>query len=232
MGFSERLLPDTQKLYVKDFDDYLTDVRVFVEKIIKPDMPKKLFILGHSLGGLEALRFIEEYPDDFNGAILSSPLVDMNTGSFPKWLAGLFSGLNVCLGQGQSFATGQGYRIVPEFDKNLNSRDFQRWFLWEKYYVPENPSITLGGANFNWIKVCLDVGNTALKKADKVKIPVLFLQAEDDKIVNPGGMNEAASRIKGCKKVLFESSYHEILMEKDEVRDKALVEIKGFIRKH
>lgn len=39
------------------------------------------------MGGAIGVRYLEEFPLTFDAAILSAPMLGMNTGKYPKWLA-------------------------------------------------------------------------------------------------------------------------------------------------
>ncbi|MCK9911889.1 alpha/beta hydrolase, partial [Microbacteriaceae bacterium K1510] len=56
---------------------------------------KPLFLLGHSLGGLIAARFVQRYPHrhELSGLILSSPLVQLKL-QVPGWKISLAGMLN------------------------------------------------------------------------------------------------------------------------------------------
>ena len=87
-GFSERILDDDpQKVYVDRFDDYVDDLKTFIDTLIKAKPHARIFILAHSLGGCVAARYLEKYPDDITAAVLSSPMLQIDTGSFPPAVA-------------------------------------------------------------------------------------------------------------------------------------------------
>jgi len=68
-------LSDGDRCYCQDFDDLLNDLITFCERIKKEyNKECKLFLLGHSAGGLLASRLAYMKPDLFDGGvILSSP---------------------------------------------------------------------------------------------------------------------------------------------------------------
>ena len=50
MGTSGRLLQDTRKLHVDDFQYYIYDVKTFYDSIVAPNQYDKVFFWAHSLG--------------------------------------------------------------------------------------------------------------------------------------------------------------------------------------
>lgn len=83
--------------HVARFGQYLDDFEAFrrhVDPEIGPGVPR--FVLGHSMGGLIALRYLQTHPQaPFRGAILSAPLLAALVQA-PRWktaLAGTLSRL-------------------------------------------------------------------------------------------------------------------------------------------
>src|ERR1700732_2505766 len=54
--FSDRLLGDRHKGYVRDFAEYDSDLETFMREIVLPDCPPPLFALGHSTGATVLIR--------------------------------------------------------------------------------------------------------------------------------------------------------------------------------
>ncbi|HEX9108533.1 MAG TPA: alpha/beta hydrolase [Longimicrobiales bacterium] len=71
--------------YVARFEVFLQDVDRFrreVQGLLDPSVP--LFLLGHALGGLIALRYLEEYESPFRGAVVLSPWL-ASALPLPRW---------------------------------------------------------------------------------------------------------------------------------------------------
>ena len=45
---------------------------------------KTLFLISHSTGGTIAALYLEDFPDDFKGAVFASPMMKINFGIFPE----------------------------------------------------------------------------------------------------------------------------------------------------
>jgi len=64
--------------HVNSFQEFIDDERQFSLEVIKTKFPDSLyFVLGHSMGSLIAMNYVEQYPDGIKGLILSG------TGSQP-----------------------------------------------------------------------------------------------------------------------------------------------------
>ena len=77
----------------------------------------------------------------------------------------------------------------------------------------------------------LIAGRETLKDRRKIKIPLLVLKAVNDTVVDPEAMDRLCDATR-CEMVSFFKSGHEILMEKDAVRNTALERIKQFMQTH
>jgi lysophospholipase len=71
--------------HVRSFGVYLQDVDRF-RRELDGFLPRSLprFLLGHSMGGLIALRYQEEYPLAFRGAVISAPWL-ATAMPLPRW---------------------------------------------------------------------------------------------------------------------------------------------------
>ena len=79
------MLADKEKGYVDQFDDYVADLKQFHDEVIAQDKPAAV-LLAHSMGAISA-RYLERWPNDIQAAVLSLPMMGINLGGLPKWLA-------------------------------------------------------------------------------------------------------------------------------------------------
>jgi alpha-beta hydrolase superfamily lysophospholipase len=64
--------------HVKSFQDFIEDERQFYTQVILKELPDTpYFVLGHSMGSLIAMNYVEQNPDELKGLVLSA------TGSQP-----------------------------------------------------------------------------------------------------------------------------------------------------
>ena len=62
-----------KRAHVDRFDDYLSDLELFLARVKEQSADKPLFLLGHSHGALIAARYLLDKPEAVRGAVLSSP---------------------------------------------------------------------------------------------------------------------------------------------------------------
>ena len=77
-GFSERSVSDMSMVTVNSFDDYVSDLDMFIREIVmKREGRRPLYLYGHSMGGAIAALYLEKHPEVFTKAVLSSPMIEM-----------------------------------------------------------------------------------------------------------------------------------------------------------
>ena len=68
-GMSGRLALNLQIGYVSDFDDYLQDLNIFVEQVVKPNSVAQLKLLCHSMGSAIGALYCLAHPEDFEQVV-------------------------------------------------------------------------------------------------------------------------------------------------------------------
>lgn len=230
MGFSEALLDDDPgKIHVESFDYYVQDVRNFIDQVVDTRPHARHVVLGHSMGGTVALLFLERYPNIFDGAILSAPMLQIITDPLPEPMARAMSGLAALIGLGENYCPGRGPRESGSFAENTVTHSQVRWSLWEEQLIPSEPLTGLGGPTQQWLHESIAAGRCALLGAGQVRVPLLMLEAGTDSIVRSEAEERACALMPDCELLQFPTARHEILMESDEIRDKVVEQIRGFL---
>ncbi|MBY3143803.1 alpha/beta fold hydrolase [Rhizobium laguerreae] len=246
-GFSERLIrPNkTQELdpqavkrvhdlgYVENFDDFVDDLKTFVEKEAKP-ANERLFLLAHSMGGAIASLYLEKFSADFAAAALSSPMHQPDLSPIPNnacWL------LN--LGPSKSYVWGRGPYASRGFnaDRDLTSSRI-RYDILKRGELDRYPQAQLGGPSFSWAYEGCMAANRSIRDAGRISVDVLLFQAGDDRVVKAHGQQKFcdtmnAARLGSCSLRILKGARHELLIEQDVHRSLVLEEILSFFkRKH
>jgi lysophospholipase len=211
--------------YVDRFDDYVDDLKSFVDQVVKPAGNRHLFLLAHSMGGAIASLYLENHPDDFEAAVLSSPMLEINLAPLPAracWLVPL-------LGRPTRYVWGKGpYKEPNGFDPKLALTSSQTRFelLWRDE-LRRTPVARLGGPSTRWVHEACLAAKRSRESAGRVTVPVLIFQAGRDTVVNDRGQNEFCAAVtKGgrgsCEIDRVEGARHELFMERDEFRDRVM----------
>ena len=243
-GFSGRMTENRQMGHVWDFDDYVSDLKTFYEEIVSRNEHSIKLLLAHSMGGGIAALYIEKYPNDFDAAALSSPMLQPSTAIFgsneivcgaakvTSRIRDFFIGI---FGIEPRYVLKKGdYKNTPFADSELTHSEI-RYRRFRKAY-DENAQVKIGGPTSHWVAYACDAAKDARENAAKVTIPVLVLQAGEDTAVTPEGQNEFCENLKlggqnecdGGSPFVIEGAYHELFIEKDEYRIPALSKILDF----
>lgn len=176
--------------------------------IVQASLPTPLLLLGHSLGGLVAARFVAGALDDpkpawqreLDGLILSSPALDAGLGPAQRLLLGLTRGLlpNLALGNGlKPEWLSHDAKVVREYREDPLVHD----------------RITPRLAAF-----IVDSGAEVLARAARWSLPTLLMWAGSDRCVAPAGSAAfaAAAPQRVVSRQTFPSLYHEIFNEPEQ----------------
>lgn len=191
---------DGRRGHVPSFDVYLQEVDRFrreVEGLAAFRVP--LFLLGQSMGGLIALRYQEEYPGRFRGAILCSPWL-ATAMPVPRWKI-MASGLLNRVAPAMPFSHG----LRPEH----LSRDADAV---EAYRTDPLVHGTITPRTFAEASTAMGL---ALQRSDRIADPLLFLLGGDDRIVDTNRTVRFARSLAAPDVTVrvFPGQYHELLNE-------------------
>ncbi|MGL5976665.1 MAG: alpha/beta fold hydrolase, partial [Aeromonas sobria] len=212
--------------------DYVVDLKQFHDQIIMADQPAKLFLLAHSMGGAISARYLERWPDDIKAAVLSSPMLGINLGGLPKWLA---KGLATTIGTvgdwiGEPpYGPGQGGYQDHGFADNELTHSQSRYQAFRQLYE-QHPQIKLGGATAHWIYQGITGADAAIADAGAIKTPLLVLQAGNDSVVDNAAQDRfcTLANCEGGKPLRIEGAWHELFIESDDKRQPALTAMADF----
>ena len=239
MGQSDRALEDNGVGYVEDWSFYIEDLKKFIEIAKKDPFVKNLSLIAHSTGGNITSALFQKYPDiqdTFSSAVFSSPYFGIHTGSF-SWLSSFASGaikIKCKLSDCQK-PLGEDSKTRPlpphsEFKDNKVTHSLKR-FKWSNKISMDHNAYGIR-ASFDWFIKSADAGKEILKKENlqKIEIPILILQAEQDQIVSNKKQNKFCEGVERCSLKVI-GGYHAHFLEIDEYRDQALKEATYFLHK-
>ncbi|AOR23846.1 alpha/beta fold hydrolase [Clostridium taeniosporum] len=210
---------DKSQINVKDFENYVLDLKELMDEVVIPKSNgKKIFLFAHSMGGGIGSKFLEEYPEYFHAVVLTSPMLEINTGKVPEFIVKLIANTSVALSFGDRYIAGEGkYKGIYDLKGSDTSSDAR----YRYYYniVKNNEDLQRGGASYNWLQASIYATEeiTSKDNASKVEIPVMLMQADKDDFVKSGGQNKFKKYAKDCNKIFYEGSKHGLFRERDEL---------------
>jgi len=221
-GGSDRLLRNPSKGHIEDFAQYDADLRQFMNEIVLSDCPAPFYGMAHSMGGHILLRSALTKVCWFDRLILSTPMIDIaqemvNTPFLRLFIEGL-----VLVGLGDLFipgGRGRPWELAP-FDDNRLTSDRLRYER-IRDVLKAAPWLGLGSPSIGWLNAAARsiMQINALSFAPSVKVPTLIVAAGNDNVVSTRAIERFATRVKTCRHLVIAGAKHELLQERDEIRD-------------
>jgi len=227
-GLSQRALQDGHKGHVEDFGEYVEDLNIFLKDIVGNSY-RYVFVLAHSMGGAVTAAFQLKYPGHLDGAILSAPMFGINCFPLSPTLAAWVAGSAIVFGFGERYIPGGSpYRDGAPFHENLFTSSKVRFKI-NQELIRSDPLVALGAPTNRWLKEALLVAETVVERAGELHIPILLLQSGADKVVSSRAQKLFCGRAAECQLRVIAGARHELLMERDSLRDQAIRLIIDFI---
>ncbi len=238
-GLSTRMLPGRRcryRGYIDGYDVYFQDLHQFMEEIVLPGAYKPLICMGHSMGGHIALHYLRDHPGCFDQAVLLSPMVDIMAPPVPIPFIRFLTRWAIRRGCGHLYAFGEKdycSRNRTTFRRNVVTTDCRR-YLAETEAVSLNPDLGLGGVTYGWLQASFDAIDRLHSDgfAETIRTPVLMVTAGDDRVVPVAAQQAYAAALPDCQFKLIPNAYHEILMEKDVIRNRFWSFFDAFVQKN
>lgn len=192
-----------QRGYLRSFIQLTGDLRSFLNLVSIHENQKPIYLFGHSLGGLVALRYMIETQNKSGvvpaGVILSNPTLRIII-DIPRWkevLSGFLSKYVPRL----SLYNEIDYEYLshdPAVSSLVKADPLCHQKITARFYHEILASI-------DWIK----------RNRDFVRIPILFLVGGKDQIIDPKGAEEFYHSVEFAQKELkmYPTFYHELINE-------------------
>lgn len=220
-GLSSRMLPERHKGYVRSYGDYLEDLHRFISQIVRLHTRGSVFLLAHSLGAHIALRYVHDHPGVVEKLLLVSPMIDIVTTPFPKWLVHCLVKTMARCGFQNRYAPGsENYLISREkFENNRLTSDPSR-FMDDKRAIWANPDLALGGVTYGWLDATIDSIGILNHPGyvDRITEPVQMILAGLDQIVSINAARNLSNAMTNSAYIILPTARHEILKEMDAIR--------------
>ena len=208
---------DGKRGHVNSFQEYINDERQFSQDVVKPLFPDiPYFMLGHSMGSLIAINYVEQYPEGMQALILSG------TGSRPgpginkimiialKILSRLLPSIHVKSPLPPEFISRD-----PEVVKAYVDDPYVYNVLTPRLGEQMNTYIVIGAQN-----------------AGKIKLPVLIQRGSED--TSFSGQKDLFDAIGSQDKTfkVYQGLRHEVYNELPQDRKIVLADLHAWLDKH
>lgn len=239
--------------YVQDFSQFVNEVVLYDQTVDK----QRLFLLSNSMGGAIVMRYFQENPaNPFKRSVLSGSMFKIIGGGLLSTikatavceapaLASNFVDLKcydytpgesaiVWAEQKKQMPNGQMIRVRdfhgedPSYARNLTSsamRFYLNDYIWNQW-----PTTQVGGPTIKWSEQALKATAKlrSNKEVAKVKNKMLLLIASRDFRADEDAQIRLCQKLHGNCRFIKYDSYHEILMEKDYIRNRAFSDIVNY----
>jgi alpha-beta hydrolase superfamily lysophospholipase len=207
---------DGVRAHVDAFAEYVGDLEALLEHVRVRAEGKKIFVLGHSLGGLIVAQWALGKKDTVAGVILCSP----------------FMGLAFEPPQAKLLAAKVLERLAPRLhlgnelnvDELTHDPEIRRATKADPLYQ----HVTTAG----WFRAVSGAQQDSLRRAGELTLPCLVLLGEADPIALPAAGRRLFGAIGATDKTLktYEGFFHEILNETE--REKVFQDLIGWLHGH
>ena len=204
------------RIFIERFQIYLNDLKTFWDMVRKENPGKKMFLYGHSMGGLIAVPYALQHQSELDGLVVSAPLLKPGDS---------INGATIAMARILSVITPK--LGVQALDSAHLSHDKAVVEAYDK-----DPLVYRG-------KVTARLGSEMFSTMYKLEaqlpsltLPLLILQGSEDKLVNAEGAKmcyeKAGSKDKTLK--VYEGFYHEVHNEPDKA--KVFADLTDWLGKH
>ncbi len=179
--------------HVSAFHEYTTDLVAVCDHFELP--PQTTVLIGHSMGGLVAIRSAQTFQQRFAAAVLTSPLLGVKVRiPYRTLLAGRIL---------------SWYAPETRFRSRLRAADNSR----NAAVIADrkNDPLIRRSVTAGWYFSIRRAVKDAWKERDSVSVPMLILQAEADAVVSPEATDRWARKVNNASTVVVPEAYHDLL---------------------
>jgi lysophospholipase len=216
--------------YVACFADYVTDFKIFMEKVVSPNSVHKPKLLCHSMGGTIGALLVLDSAKLFSQVVFFAPMFGIRP-ALPGWFASLLLALDQGVlrlsGQSVGYFFGQKDYEDNDFTGNERTHSPSRYKVFRDEYN-NNPQVQLGGVTGHWLSMAEQAMTNIENCAQAFPIPAIVFQATCDKIVDNTRQTKVARQMANTQLVKVTDAKHEILMEQDPYRQACLTQVLDF----
>jgi len=229
-GGSGRVSPDPHVGDIDDFATYVADIGAFWSDWA-PGAAGPVAVVAHSMGGHLMLRALVEGAIAPVAAALSAPMLGLHSpfgAALGERVARMLGGVGNASRPAWKAGELPAARVTRE---KLLTHDSSRYDD-ELFWHQTCPELLLGPPSWRWVIQAF--ASTRRLRGDRrlrtMRVPVLMLVAEADKLVDPKAALAVAAKLPDARVVRFgKEAAHELLREADPVRNRAIGEIDLFL---
>lgn len=230
-GRSGRQVGDAHKGHVRSFADYGLDLEAIRAQVLEPYTPKPHFALAHSMGAAVALIEARAGRLPFERLVAMAPMVELRMLRWPNFAARA-SFLLWLLRLGQIYVPGGGPTSIATkpFPGNRLTTDPVRYAR-NAAVATALGAGAVGDPTIGWINAAFRAMAALAdpRFALEVRVPTLVVAAGADPVCSTPAIERFASRLKAGHAIVLPGAKHELLMERDPIREQFWAAFDAFI---
>jgi len=230
-GLSTRALADRHRGHIDRMETHLEDLQAVLD-CVDGSRDRPLTVVAHSMGGHIALRYCIAAPDRVARAILIAPMLGIGRTGLPTGLARLLvEGFCRTPMLERYIFGGAGYGPRRQrFEGNPLTGDRERFEALHRLLV-DCPELAVGDPTFAWVRAAFR--SIALLGVpgvlERIRTPLLLALAGRERVVSNAAIEAAARRLPAARLARFEDARHEILREREPIRQAFWQAVDGFL---
>lgn len=185
--------------YVEQFQNYLDDLKTLFDIVRGKHSDTKIFLIGHSMGGLIATAYSVHYQQELAGLLLSGAALKIGSNWSPALIAA-----------GQLLSLLLPRICVPGLEPSAISQDqaVVDAFLNDPLCCGDKLRLRTGAEIIKAIK-------KLPRQMPAINLPILIMHGTADRLTDPEGSRLLYERVSSRDKTLklYEGFYHEIFNE-------------------
>ena len=218
-GLADRLIADARVGHVDAFTDYQKDVAALVRAARALALPRPYFLLAHSMGGAIGLRAVMEGLA-VQAAAFTGPMWGIHLAPHMRLAARILSTVMPMIGRGQRLppnSTYDPYVQTAPFADNMLTTDPAMYAMMQNQ-LAAHPDLSLGGPSLLWLREALSETDHLADRAAP-NLPCVTFMGTNERIVDTARIQDRMEAWKGSRFELVEGGEHEVLLEKQQLRD-------------
>jgi lysophospholipase len=229
-GLSGRQVKNPRKGHVRRFADYRHDLEAVEDQVLR-QMPEPHFALAHSMGGAIALGAAHEGWLPFRRLVTTTPMIALCIIRRPRPVS-ILAMVLWALGFGKSFVPGGGETSISTlpFKGNRLTGDPVRYAR-NANAAHAIGAGAIGAPTVSWLHAAFRFMKrfTDPRYALKIRLPTLIVAAGQDPVCATPATERFAARLKAGHAIVLPGARHEILMERDVIREQFWAAFDAFI---
>ncbi len=232
-GLSTREAGGRRNGHIDHFDQYVEDIRTFLDRLVLPDCPPPFFALAHSMGGTILLHYAAaRRPVWFDRMVLTAPMLKLSARPVPAVLLRGLVRLACVLGLKRLSVPGSREVRYEEsgFEDNDLTSDHTR-FMRMGAVLQVAPELDLGPPSLGWVRAAYAAMAGLRKRSiiERIEIPVLLVAAGRDRVVSRRAVEVMGRKLPAGGAVTLDGARHDILNECDDVREQFWAAFDAFV---